>query len=163
MPRANPWQHATGKRVRHREEKTFTDGATGFEVTLCFEALDEPAVGQAADLFLEHQQKYLARRKDGSALLPLPTPKGGIARLSEYLLRRIAMFQVMEKPGPDTDTWPPGEDRANVSWWYGVASEHPDLWEQVYVWAAGLGAPAEEPDPNAPGALTPIIDASGMP
>jgi hypothetical protein len=162
MPRANPWQHATGKRARVREERTFTDGQTGFAVTLCFEALDEPAVGQAADLFLEHQAKYLQRRKDGAFLLPLPTPKGGIARLSEYLLRRIAMFQVMERPGLETDTWPAGEDRANVSWWYGVASEHPDLWEQVYQWAATLGstgAPTgpygEEPDPNPPGAASP--------
>ena len=160
MPRANPWQHATGKRPRVREERTFTDGGTGFTATLCFEALDEPAVGQAADLFLEHQAKYLAKRKDGAFLLPLPTPKGGIARLSEYLLRRIAMFQVMERPGPDVDQWPAGEDRANVSWWYGVASEHPDLWEQVYQWAATLGSTAEEPDPNPPGAASPPTTAA---
>jgi hypothetical protein len=117
-------------------------------------------VGQAADLFLEHQQKYLAKRKDGAFLLPLPTPKGGIARLSEYLLRRIAMFQVMERPGPDVDQWPAGEDRANVSWWYGVASEHPDLWEQVYQWAATLGSTAEEPDPNPAGEASPPTTAA---
>ena len=72
MPRANPWQHATGKRPRVREERTFTDGATGFSVTLCFEALDEPAVGQAADLFLEHQARYLAKRKTAPSCSPSP-------------------------------------------------------------------------------------------
>lgn len=169
MPLANPWQHATGKRVRAREQETFTDVVTGYSVTLCFEQLDEPAIGQAADLFAEHRLKYLVTGKDGKPLRQLPTPDGP-ARLSEQLLARIAKFQTQQRPGMDTDTWPAGEGPEGVPFWYGIAARHGDLWDQISVWSVLIGLPKDEDgqavqggqaDPPAPG--TPITAGSGEP
>jgi hypothetical protein len=163
MPLPNPWQAATGRRTRFRDEKTFTDAETGFTVTLCFEELDEPMVGLAADRLEEYAARYLQRKPDGSLARQLPIPGGGAARLSKLLLNRIAMFQVMQRPGLDTDRWPEGESPAGVIWWYGVAEKHASLWNQVLTWAILLGAPevdaegntlpgtGQATDPNAPG------------
>lgn len=167
MAHANPWQHATGHRVRAREVKTFTDAVTGYSLTLCFEELDEPAAGQAADLFEEHRLKYLLTGKNGEPLRKLPTPVGP-ARLSERLLRRMAMFQTQERPGLDTDIWPAGEGPSGVSFWYGVASQHDDLWEQVSLWAVTIGQLDADGQPiggtaSPPAPATPTTEGSDEP
>lgn len=145
MAKVSPWATAHEIPALARDTKTFRDPKSGFELTLTFEELDEPGIGRTNDRFEAYVERYLGAKPQRFALPVVPARS---IELSRHLLRRIALFEAMERP-------PAGEEPYGIAEWLGIALKYRDtIWTEVYEWAVSLGAMGSDVRPNDFGAAT---------
>lgn len=144
--KVNPWSLARPTWTPQR--KTFTDPAhPGVEFTLTVRPLDGCELMLAVEQ-AEQQIEMWVKGKDGQP--PLDYPLGGSVRLSEGLLRSVALIEAQQRQLDRTPLDPENFYDANDL--IGIAYNAPAAWNGLAAWAQKYLNLSESAAGNAAGA-----------